>query len=113
MLIQTCMHNFLDKVKIRMGAVRAHTWKEFVEQAEIAEKSAKKFDSPALKTKWGARTNKRRDAAQSSQSRGKDTLAVEVYKDAQLTLKKGNSNRALTLECKFLPRQYSFKVSKW
>jgi len=25
MLRQTCRHNFLDKVKIRMGAVKAHT----------------------------------------------------------------------------------------
>jgi len=41
-----CRHNFVDKVKIRMGAVKAHTWKELVEQAKIAEKSAKKFESP-------------------------------------------------------------------
>jgi len=34
---------------------------------------------------------------------------VELYKDAQPTLKKCNSNRALTLECKFLSRQYSVK----
>jgi len=27
-----------------MGAVKAHIWKELVEQAEIAEKLAKKFD---------------------------------------------------------------------
>jgi len=25
MLLQTCQHNFLDRVKIRMGAVKAHT----------------------------------------------------------------------------------------
>jgi len=41
MLLQTCKYNFLDQVNIRMGAVKAHTWKELVEQAEIAEKSAK------------------------------------------------------------------------
>jgi len=41
MLLQTCRHNFLDKVKGCMGAVTAHTWKELVEQAEIADKSAK------------------------------------------------------------------------
>jgi len=29
-----------------MGAVKAHTWKELIEQAEIAEKSAKKFETP-------------------------------------------------------------------
>ena len=43
MLLQTCRHYFLDQVEIRMGAVKAHTWKELVDQAEIAEKSAKKF----------------------------------------------------------------------
>jgi len=43
MLLQTCTHNFLDQVEIRMGAIKTHTWKELVEQAEIAEKSAKKF----------------------------------------------------------------------
>ena len=31
MLIQTCRHYFLNKVKVRMGAVKAHTWKELVE----------------------------------------------------------------------------------
>jgi len=44
MLLQTCRYNFLDQVEIRMGAVKAHTLKELVEQAEIAEKSAKKFE---------------------------------------------------------------------
>jgi len=46
MLLQTCRHNFLDQVKVRMGAVKAHTWKELVEQAEIAEKSAKSSNHP-------------------------------------------------------------------
>jgi len=32
------MHNFLDKVEVQMGAVKDHTWKVLVEQAEIAEK---------------------------------------------------------------------------
>jgi len=43
MLLQTCRHNFLDQVEICMGVVKAHTWKEPVEQAKIAEKSTKKF----------------------------------------------------------------------
>ena len=50
MLLQTCRHNFLDKVEVRMGAVKAHTQKELVEQAEITEKSAKNFESP--KSRW-------------------------------------------------------------
>ena len=49
MLIQTCRPNFCDKVEVRMGAVKAHTWKELVEQAGIADKLAKKFESPLPK----------------------------------------------------------------
>jgi len=49
MILQTCRHNFLDQVEIRMGAVKAHMWKELVEQAEITEKSAKKFEPSTLK----------------------------------------------------------------
>ena len=41
MLLQTCRHNFLDQVEIRIGAVKAHTWKELVEQAEIARSQLK------------------------------------------------------------------------
>jgi len=51
MLLQTCRHNFSDKVKVRIGALKAHTWKELIEQAEIAEKSAKKFETS--KSRWG------------------------------------------------------------
>ena len=36
-----------------MGSVKAHSWKELVEQAEIAEKSAKKVEPPAPKNRWG------------------------------------------------------------
>ena len=53
MLLQTCRHNFLDQVEVRMGAVKAHTWKKLVEQVEIAEKSAKKFKPSTPKGKWG------------------------------------------------------------
>jgi len=51
MLLQTCRHNFLDQVEIRMGVVKAHTWKELVEQAEIVVKSAKKFELSTPKGK--------------------------------------------------------------
>ena len=57
MLIQTCSHNFLDKVEVRMGAVKAHIWKKLVEQAEIAEKSAKNL-SPPLSKVGGESTTK-------------------------------------------------------
>jgi len=72
MLIQTCRYNFLDKVKVYMRAVKAHIWKELVEQVEIADKSAKKFESP--KSRWGI-NSKGYDMTLSS-----DTLVVEVSK---------------------------------
>ena len=36
-----------------MGAVKAHTWKELVDQTAIAEKLAKKFEPSIPKGKWG------------------------------------------------------------
>ena len=51
MLLKTCRHNFLDQIEVRMGAVKVHTWKELVEQDEIAEKSAKKFEPSVPKNK--------------------------------------------------------------
>ena len=66
-----------------MGAIRAHTWKEFVEQAEIAEKSAKKFEPSVPKNKWGVNT-KGHDAAQPFQSKRKETVVVKLSWTAQL-----------------------------
>ena len=83
MLLRTCRHNFLDKVKVRMGAVKANTWKELIEQAEIAEKLAKKFETP--KSRWGI-NNKSYDTAEFS-----NTSALEVYGGTRS--KKGNSNK--------------------
>ena len=74
MLLQTCRHNFLDQVEIRMGAVKAHTWKELVEQVEIAEKSAKKFKPSTPKGKWGMNNKGRSDVPQFSQAKGKETV---------------------------------------
>ena len=68
-----------------MGAIKSHTWKEFVEQAKIAEKSAKKFETP--KSRWGINNNKSYDIAESS-----NTSALEVYGGTRS--KKGNSNGA-------------------
>ena len=56
MLLQTCQYNFLDRVKVRMGAIKAHTWKELVEQAEIAEKSVKKFEPSGPRISGGPTT---------------------------------------------------------
>ena len=81
MLLQTCRHNFLDQVEVRMGAVKAHTWKELVEQAEIAEKSAKKFEPSAPRGKWGMNNKGRSDLPQSSQAKGKETMSVELSGD--------------------------------
>ena len=68
----------MDQVEVRMGAVKAHTWKELVEQAKIAEKSAKKFEPSTLKSKWGVNNKGRGDMAQSSQPKGKETMSVEL-----------------------------------
>jgi len=94
MLLQTCRHNFFDKVKVRMGAVKAHTWKELVEQVKIAEKSAKKFETP--KSRWRI-NNRSYDMAESP-----DTSALEVHGGTRS--KKGNSDRTTEYQ-----RQYSFK----
>jgi len=77
-----------------MGAVNAHTWKELIEQAEIAEKSAKKFETS--KSRWEINT-KSYDTAESS-----DTSTLEVYGGTRS--KKGNSNRTSEYQI-----QYSFK----
>jgi len=106
MLLQTSRHNFLDQVEIRMGAVKAHTWKELVEQAEIAEKSAKKFELSIPKGKWGINNKGRGEMAQSSQSKGKEIVSVELSGETlPKTKKSGVSNQ----EFKFPPKQYSFK----
>ena len=89
MLLQTCRHNFLNKVEDRMGAIKAYTWKDLIEHAEIAEKLANKLDPPAPKPKW-VPNNKNRDTTRSSQSKGKDTLAVEVTEEVQSAPRKAN-----------------------
>jgi len=53
-----------------MGVVKDRTWKELVDQAEIAKKLAKKFEPSVPKSKWGV-NNKGLDTAQSYQSKGK------------------------------------------
>ena len=89
-----------------MGPVKAHTWKELVEQAEIAEKSAKKFELSMPKEKWGVNNKGHGEVAQYSQSKGKETMSVELSGEPPLKTKKsGTSNQ----EFKFSPKQYSFK----
>ena len=105
MLLQTCRHNFLDRVKIHLRVVKSHTWKELVEQAERVEKSTKKFEPSVPKNKWEVNT-KGRDAAQSSQSKEKKTMAVELSGTAQ---PKQRSNTNENQEFKFSPKVYSFK----
>jgi len=51
MLLQTCRHNFLNRVKVHIGAIKVHKWKELVEQTEINEKSVKKFEPSVSKNK--------------------------------------------------------------
>ena len=64
-----------------MGAIKAHTWKKLVGQDEIAEKSAKKFDLSVPKNKWGVNI-KGHDTTQSSQFKGKETMAIELSEEA-------------------------------
>ena len=70
------------------GAVKAYTQKELVEQAEIAKKSAKKFEPSTPKGKWGMNSKGRSDMAQSSQAKGKETMSVELSEDVQSKAKK-------------------------
>ena len=96
MLLQICRY-ILDQVEIHMGVVKAHTWKELVEQAEIAEKSAKKFEPSMSK---GKRDKGRSEMAQSSQEKEKETTSMELSGEAPPKTKKiGTSNQ----EFKFSP----------
>ena len=84
-----------------MGAVKAHMWKELVQQAEIAKKSAKKFEPSVPKNRWGV-NNKERDTTQSFQSKGKEITVVELSREAPTKQKSANSNN--NLEFKFLQK---------
>ena len=84
-----------------MGAVKAHTWKEMVEQAEIAEKSAKKFEPSAPRSKSGVNNKGRSDLPQSSQAKGKEIMSVELTGDVQSKAKKSGFNNQ---EPKFPPK---------
>ena len=75
-----------------MGAVKAHNWKELVEQAEVAEKSAKKFEPSIPKDKWGMNNKGHGDMTQSSQTKGKETMFVELSGDVQPKTKKSGVN---------------------
>ena len=86
--------------------VKAITWRELVEQAEIAEKSAKNFKSSVPKSKWGVNT-KGRDAVQSSQLKRKETMAVELSGEAPQKQKMSGADN--NQKFKLPPRQYSFK----
>ena len=100
MLLQTCRHNFLDQVEIRMGAVKAHTWKELVEQAEIAEKSAKKFEPSTPKGKWSMNNKGRGHGTIFLSQRERDHVRRIVRDVPPKTKRSGVNNQ----EFKFLPK---------
>jgi len=75
-----------------------------VEQAEIAEKSAKKFESSIPKGKWGMNNKGRDEMAQSSNAKGKETMPLSG--DILPKTKKSGINNQ---EFKFPLKQYSFK----
>ena len=54
MLLHTYRHNFLDKVKIRMGAVKAHVWKDLVKQAEITKNRLRSLNPPYPRKNGGS-----------------------------------------------------------
>ena len=91
-------------MEIRIGAVKAHIWKELVEQAEIAEKSAKKFKPSIPKGKWGMNNKGRNEMAKFS--RAKANMSVELSGDSPPKAKKSSVNNQ---EFKIPPKQYSFK----
>ena len=97
-------------MEIRIGAVKGHTWKELVEQAEIAEKSSKKFKPSTPKGKWGMNNKGRGDMAQSSQGKGKETMSVELSGDAQSKAKRAASTiRSLS----FLQSSTPSEMIRW
>ena len=93
-----------------MGSVKAHNWKELVEQVEIAKKSAKKFEPSTHKSKWGMNSKGRGDMAQSSQAKGKETMSVELSADVHpKTKKSGSIIRSLS----FVQNSTPSKTSRW
>ena len=83
--------------------------KELIEQDELAEKSTKKFEPSVLKNKWGVNT-KGRDATQSSQSKGKEIMTVELSGVAQPKQKSGaNGNQEFNSRQRCTPS----KTSRW
>jgi hypothetical protein len=108
MLLQTCRYNFLYRIEKLMGSVKAHSWKELVEQAEIAEKSANRAEPSVPKSKWNF-TDKNRDRVQSSQSKGKETMVIEMPKGTSSLPQKTGSGGGSNQESRPPQRQYSFK----
>ena len=75
-----------------MGAIKAHTWKELVEQPKIAKKSAKKFEPSTPKGKWGMNNKGRGDMIQSSQAKRKETMSAELSGDVPPKTKRSGVN---------------------
>jgi len=62
------------------------------------------------KGKWGVNNKGCSEVAQSSQSKGKVTMSVELSGETPLKTKKSGVRNQ---EFKFSLKQYSFKVSRW
>ena len=80
MLLQTCMHNFLHRIENLMGSVKAYSWKKLIEQAEIAEKLANREEPAIPKNRWNF-NDRSKDRGQFSQSKGKETMVIEMPKN--------------------------------
>jgi len=90
-----------------MGSVKAHSWKELVEQAEIAEKSAERDEPSVPQNRWNF--NKNKDRGQSSQPKGKETMVIETPKDTSSHPQKANVGGNGNQQSRPPQRQYSFK----
>ena len=62
------------------------------------------------KGKWGVNNKGRGEITQSSQSKGKETISVELSGETPPKTKKSDANNQ---EFKFSPKQYSFKDEQW
>ena len=105
MLLQTCRHNFLDRVKIHMRAVKLIHGRSLWSKLRQPRNRLRSLSPRCLKTSGGVNT-KGRDVTQPSQSKEKKTMAVELLGAAQPKQKSSTNNNQ---EFKFSPKVYSFK----
>ena len=75
-LLEMCRNNISIKVLSKMGAVETRSWKELVWQGEQAEIILKRIESEEPQPQQNS--DKQRPSRSSSNSKGKDVLAIET-----------------------------------